>query len=368
MGRRDKNNKSIALMLQGFDKVVSVLTNAIETINLTKVFEKKAKISSRGFSRFFRRVKPKKERIMAVDHINVGIKEGELFGVLGPNGAGKTTAIRLLCTLLVPDEGTANVNGFDITKEAEKVRASVGVVTGGERGLYWRLTGRENLLFFAGLYNVPDGVARKRAQELIELVELQDRADDPVEKYSRGMKQRLHIVRGLIHDPPILLLDEPTLGLDPASARVIREFIKEKLQKEQGKTILLTTHYMEEADQLCDRMAIIDYGKIIALGTSKELKERISEVEILNINASNVKEDVKIRLKSLNGVKDATLRILDSTTGEAGIIIHTDNAESVMPSVIQELVKAGVEIRVVEEKKPTLEDVFISLTGRKLRD
>jgi ABC-2 type transport system ATP-binding protein len=341
---------------------------AIETFNLTKVFERKSKASSGGLSRFWRRVKPKKEKIRAVDHVNIGIKEGELFGLLGPNGAGKTTTIRLLCTLLIPDEGTAVVNGFDIIKEAEKVRASVGVVTGGERGLYWRLTGRENLLFFARLYNVPEGIARKRIQELLELVELQDRADDPVEKYSRGMKQRLHVVRGLVHAPPILLLDEPTLGLDPASARVIREFIKEKLQREQGKTILLTTHYMEEANQLCDRIGIMDYGKIIALGTPDELKEHIAKIEVLKISASNVKEDVENRLGGIGRIKDATVRIIDSVAGEAEITIHADDVEDVLPKVIQELVRMRVEIRVIEEKKPTLEDVFISLTGRKLRD
>jgi len=344
------------------------LSYAIKTINLTKTFEKKAKTNSEGLNRFLRGVKPKKEKIMAVDHVNLSIKRGELFGLLGPNGAGKTTTIRLLCTLLIPNEGTAIVNGFDIIKEAEKVRASVGVVTGGERGLYWRLTGRENLLFFARLYNVPEKIARKKIQKLLELIELQDRADDPVEKYSRGMKQRLHIVRGLVHDPPILLLDEPTLGLDPASARVIREFIKEKLQKEQNKTILLTTHYMEEADQLCDRIAIMDYGKIIALGTSAELKEHIAEIEVLNISVSKVKEGLENSLKSIRGIKDATVRIVDSVAGEAQIIIHADDVEDVLSSVIQRLVKERVEIRGIEEKKPTLEDVFISLTGRKLRD
>jgi len=344
------------------------MSYAIETINLTKIFEKKAKTGSGGLRRFLGGVKPKKEKIVAVDRVNIGIKKGEMFGLLGPNGAGKTTTIRLLCTLLIPNEGTAIVNGFDIIKEAEKVRASVGVVTGGERGLYWRLTGRENLLFFARLYNVPDKIARKRIRELLELIELQDRADDPVEKYSRGMKQRLHIIRGLVHDPPILLLDEPTLGLDPASARVIREFIKEKLQKEQNKTILLTTHYMEEADQLCDRIAIMDYGKIIALGTSAELKEHIAEIEVLNINALNVKGGMESKLKSIKGIKDATVRVIDSVAGEAEIIIHADDVEAVLSRVIQELVKERVEIRVIEEKKPTLEDVFISLTGRRLRE
>ena len=158
--------------------------------------------------------------------------------MLGPNGAGKTTTIKLLSTLLLPDDGAAYVNGFDVAKQPNEVRSSIGVVTGGDRGLYWRLTGRENLLFFARLYGIREDKAKPRIDELLRLVELEDRANDNVEQYSRGMKQRLHLIRGLIHDPPTLLLDEPTLGLDPNSAVVMREFIKEKLQKEQGKTIL----------------------------------------------------------------------------------------------------------------------------------
>lgn len=305
---------------------------------------------------------------MAVDHVNLGIPKGTLFGLLGPNGAGKTTMIKLLSTLLLPEEGTAYVNGFDITKQANQVRSSIGVVTSGERGLYWRLTGRENLLFFARLYGVREDKARPRIDELLKLVELDDRANDNVEKYSRGMKQRLHLIRGLVHDPPILLMDEPTLGLDPNSAVVIREFIKEKLQKDQGKTILLTTHYMEEADQLCDQIAVIDHGKIIAHGTPGELKASIRKIDVLRINATGVSPGLASDLKPIQGIEEVRVTPIDPVAGLTEILIHTQNAEEALPHLTETMVKLGVRIRLIEQSKPSLEDVFISLTGRRLKD
>ncbi len=300
--------------------------------------------------------------------MNLGIPKGTLFGLLGPNGAGKTTMIKLLSTLLLPEEGTAYVNGFDITKQANQVRSSIGVVTGGERGLYWRLTGRENLLFFARLYGVREDKARPRIDELLKLVELDDRANDNVEKYSRGMKQRLHLIRGLVHDPPILLMDEPTLGLDPNSAVVIREFIKEKLQKDQGKTILLTTHYMEEADQLCDQIAVIDHGKIIAHGTPGELKANIRKIDVLRINATGVPPSLTSDLKPIQGIEEVRVTPIDPVAGLTEILVHTQNAEEALPHLTETMVKLGVRIRLIEQSKPSLEDVFISLTGRRLKD
>lgn len=341
---------------------------AIETENLTKIFEKKAKTEGSSIRRLFARVRPKKEEIVAVDHIDISIEKGELFGLLGPNGAGKTTTIKLLCTLLLPDDGSAVVNGYDVVKQAEEVRKCIGVVTGGERGLYWRLTGRENLWFFSQLYNIPDRVARERIDELLKLVELEKRADEPVEKYSRGMKQRLHVIRGLVNDPPILLLDEPTLGLDPGAARVIRDFVKERLQKEQKKTILHTTHYMEEADQLCDRVAIIDHGKIIALDKPENLKKGIQQTGIIRINVSNFQQEGEREIESMTGVKKAVVSFSDPVVGEATIKIHAEEAEEVIPMATEFLIKSGARIIALEQTKPTLEDVFISLTGRKLRD
>jgi len=341
---------------------------AIEAKGLTKIFEKKAKSEGGGFRRFYKRIKPKKDHIVAVDHINFYIKEGELFGLLGPNGAGKTTTIKLLCTLLIPDEGTAIVNGYDVVKQPREVQKCIGVVTGGERGLYWRLTGRENLWFFSQLYNIPERVAKERIEKLLKLVELEERADEQVEKYSRGMKQRLHVIRGLVNDPPILLLDEPTLGLDPASARVIRDFIKEELQKKQNKTILLTTHYMEEADQLCDRIAIIDYGKIIALDTPENLKKGIQKTDIVEIKVSNLRQEDGEKIGRIEGVKKSVVTFTDTTVGEAVIKVHAEKAEEIMPLTTEFLIKSGARILMLEQTKPTLEDVFISLTGRKLRD
>ena len=337
---------------------------AIRTVGLTKFFDKKRE--RRRFSLPNR--KGRSEQITAVDKVDLSIPKNTLFGLLGPNGAGKTTTIKLLSTLLLPDEGTATVNGFDVARQANEVRSSIGVVTGGERGLYWRLTGRENLLFFARLYGVREDKAKPRIDDLLKLVELEDRADDNVEKYSRGMKQRLHLIRGLIHDPPVLLLDEPTLGLDPNSAVVIREFIKEKLQKEQGKTILLTTHYMEEADQLCDQIAIIDHGKIITNGTPGELKAGIRKIDVLRINATNVPGGLVSDLKLIEGVEEVKTSVIDPVAGLMEIIVHTRNAEETLPHLTETMVKSGARIRLIEQSKPSLEDVFISLTGRRLRD
>jgi ABC-2 type transport system ATP-binding protein len=345
-----------------------VSANAIEVTNLTKIFERKAKTEGGSIKRLFARVRPKKDEIVAVDHINLEIKSGELFGLLGPNGAGKTTTIKLLCTLLLPDEGTAVINGYDVVKNAHEVQKRIGVVTGGERGLYWRLTGRENLWFFSQLYNIPDRIAHERITELLKLVELEKRADEPVEKYSRGMKQRLHVIRGLINDPPILLLDEPTLGLDPGAARVIRDFVKERLQKEQKKTILHTTHYMEEADQLCDRVAIIDHGKIIALDTPNNLKKSMQQTGIIQIRVSNFQQDKEDSLAPMDGVTKAVVSFTDPVVGEATIKIHADEPEDVIPTATEFLIRSGARINALEQTKPTLEDVFISLTGRKLRD
>ena len=338
--------------------------SAIETVSLTKFFQGTAKGSRLSY---FGRRRPS-ERVVAVDHVNLKVRKGTLFGVLGPNGAGKTTTIKLLSTLLVPDEGTAFVNGFDVVKNDNDVRASIGVVTGGERGLYWRLSARENLLFFSRLYGVKESEARPRINDLLKLVELQARADDTVEKYSRGMKQRLHLIKSLVHDPPLLLLDEPTLGLDPNSAVVMREFIKEKLQKEQGKTILLTTHYMEEADQLCDQIAIIDRGKIIVEGTPSILKSEMQKVDLLKINATDVPSGFETKLSAIDGVIDVKIEIIDAVSNLSEIRIQTEDAESALPDISKAIVSSGVKMRVIEEQKPSLEDVFISLTGRKLRD
>src|SRR5512132_4175458 len=222
----------------------------------------------------------------AVKGVSFESEKGELFGLLGPNGAGKTTTIKMLITLLIPTSGTASVLGHDVVKDPREVRKRIGYVFGGERGVYERLSGYDNLRYFAELYGVPPKVQKPRIEELLELVGLKGREHERTEGYSRGMKQRLHVARGLLHDPPVMFLDEPTIGLDPVGARELRATITQLV--DAGKTVLLTTHYMFEADSLCDRIAVINQGKIVAEGTPTQLKSRVAsgavtEVEVYGI-------------------------------------------------------------------------------------
>jgi ABC-2 type transport system ATP-binding protein len=203
------------------------------------------------------------------------VREGEVFGLLGPNGAGKTTLIKILCTLIFPSAGTASVNGYDVLKESKKVRESIGYVTTDERSFYWRLTGRQNLEFFANLHNYYSSQARERVSELLEIVNLENRADDPFLSYSAGTKQRLAIARGLINDPQVLFMDEPTRSLDPKAAQSARDFISSYIVKEHEKTIFLSTHNLSEAEQLCNRIAILDDGKIKIAGSPQDLKSSL---------------------------------------------------------------------------------------------
>ena len=212
----------------------------------------------------------KKPPVKAVKGISFYVKEGEIFGLLGQNGAGKTTTIKMLITLLAPTKGSVRVLGMDVNAEAKKIRPRINFIFGGEMGVYRRLSARDNLMYFAGLYKLPEEVAKKRATQLLELVDLTEKADALVETYSKGMVQRLQIARGLINDPEIIFMDEPTIGLDPIGAKMLRSIIKR--MKEQGRTVLLTTHYLYEADELCDRIAIMNHGEIIAMDTPQGLK------------------------------------------------------------------------------------------------
>jgi len=214
--------------------------------------------------------KRKKELIKAVDGISFEVDKGEIFGLLGQNGAGKTTTIKMLITLLAPTSGTCKVLGYDTFGQERKIRSRINFIFGGELGVYRRLSARDNLRYFANLYQMDSAIGKKRTEELLEMVDLKGKADLLVETYSKGMIQRLQIARGLINDPEIIFMDEPTVGLDPLGARMLRDIIRQL--KMQGKTVLLTTHYMPEADELCDRIAIINHGRIIAMGTPEELK------------------------------------------------------------------------------------------------
>jgi ABC-2 type transport system ATP-binding protein len=319
--------------------------------------------SQKGFS-LLRKREPK-AMFTAVNGVDLQIERGEIFGLLGPNGAGKSTTIRMLCTLLEPTSGTAKVNGFDIVKQANEVRRSLGTVLAGERSIYWKLTGRENLEYFAALYHIPPAVAKQRVEELIERMELKERANELVEKYSTGMRQRIAISKALLARPPIILLDEPTLGLDPQAARRVRELIAEL--KQEGHTILLTTHYMEEADQLSDRIGIIDTGKVIALDTPEKLKRRIDQQEIIRLELTGWHEDLAEKLKSISGIEHLTTH----QQGEADlweVNLHAQNSRTALPRIVEHISGNGTRLVNMNVVKPSLEDVFIHLTGKALRD
>lgn len=333
---------------------------AVELTALTKRFFTRKVVETNGRRRTTR------QEIVAVDHVDLHIPQGELFGLLGPNGAGKTTAIRMLCTLLEPTSGTARVLGADVVVQAAQVRGSIGVVLMGERSVYWKLTGRENLEYFAALYHVPRAIAKSRIATLLDAVELTPRADDLVERYSTGMRQRLALVKAMVHDPPLLLLDEPTTGLDPQAARNIRERIR-NLHRHEGKTIILTTHYMEEADQLCQRVGIIDQGRIIALESPQALKRSLSKRPILRLELEGPVDAATPALRALPGILQVDVQQLP-TDGTWGMDLHLADTQEGLPKAVETLNRHGVRMRHLQVVETSLEDVFITMTGRRLRD
>lgn len=305
------------------------------------------------------------EEFVAVAGVSFAIRQGEIFGLLGPNGAGKTTTIKMLCTLLEPSGGQATVCGYDVVKQADAVRQHLGAVLTGERSIYWKLTGRENLAYFAALYHIPPALAKARIDELLARFELTKRADELVERYSSGMKQRVAIAKALLAKPPVILLDEPTIGLDPQAARNLRELILEL--KADGHTILLTTHYMEEADQLSDRIGIIDQGKIIALDTPAALKNSINQLDIMQLEVANFDPTLTEQLTALPTIENVATRYL-GTDSAWSLALHTTDSRGMLPLVINTIGAKAGQIRHMQIAQPTLEDVFISLTGKQLRE
>jgi ABC-2 type transport system ATP-binding protein len=294
----------------------------------------------------------------AVDHINLEIKD-EVFGLLGPNGAGKTTLTRMLTTILVPTEGTATVAGADIIHQAGKVRERIGVVTQAST-LDNELSAWENMDLYGKYFGVPKKQRQEKIKELLKVVELQDRARTLVGSYSGGMKRRLEIVRAMVHEPEVLLLDEPTTGLDPQARAAVLEYIQ-RIHEDHGIALLVTTHYLDEADKLCDRLAIVDHGKVVASGTPTELKRQVSGGDIVDAQFSNLPEAALKALEKaefVNGVKrrDSNLTILVKNGAEA------------VPKIVGLIDSNGGKLRTITLRELTLDDVFLNFTGRSLGD
>lgn len=317
---------------------------AIEATSLVKTFK-----TTQGF---WKRAIHKTE---AVRGISFHVNRGELFGILGPNGAGKTTTVKMLSTLLLPTSGTIRIFDQDIQHHTTAVRKRIGFTFGGTRGLYGRLTAVENLRYFAELYALPPENTRNRITELLKLVNLADRGHDKVETYSSGMQQRLHIARALLHDPEIIFLDEPTVGIDPVGARELRATVKNL--KEHGKTILLTTHYMAEADELCDRIAIINKGRIVALDSPANLKSQITGDSFIELRTISENLPAVNSALSQLGLEGEISYAQHSFT--TGVTIRTQQPGVVMEQ-LSNLFRSGV-IQNLEVRNQTMEDVYVKI-------
>ncbi|MGD6935028.1 MAG: ATP-binding cassette domain-containing protein [Candidatus Bathyarchaeia archaeon] len=311
------------------------MTHVIETHQLTKAYNS----------------------FKAVNNLNISVDSGEIFGLLGPNGAGKTTTVSMLCTILTPSSGTATIDGHDIVKEPGKVRKSIGIVFQ-DPSVDDRLTGRENLYMHANLYGVPVSVQRERIDRILKLIELEDRADDLLRTYSGGMRRRLEIGRGLIHQPKVLFLDEPTVGLDPQTRDHIWRYIKD-LKEANDITVVLTTHYMDEADRLSDRIAIMDHGKIVVLDTPAKLKETL-EGDVVSIKANNNKALGDLLAKWLG----FTNQHIEKDTLE----VTVTNGKNAMPRIVELANQNGIYIESIILREPNLEDVFLHYTGSSIRE
>ena len=296
--------------------------------------------------------------LKAVDNVSLDVKEGEIFGLLGPNGAGKSTLISILCTLLPFDTGEILVNNKNVMRSSGEIKRILGLVPQ-EIALYPTLTAKENLMFWGRMYGIGGKLLRERVDEALELAGLKDRAKEQIEKYSGGMKRRINIAAALLHHPKIVIMDEPTVGIDPQSRNYILETVL-KLNRE-GMTVIYTSHYMEEVELLCSRIAIMDHGKIIALGSKEELQKVVGEKELVNISATGLDEKLKKELQKLDGV-------LEVAYADGNLSIAAKSADAVLARIISTLDAHNCKIQMVDIKQPNLESVFLHLTGRALRD
>ena len=313
----------------------------VECINVIRVFTSRTLLG-------------KKQETYALNGLNFSIPRGIVFGLLGPNGSGKTTTIRILSTLLTPTSGEARVLGFDVVKEASKVRGRIGLILGGERGLYGRLTGEENLKYFAALNHLSRELTTKRVKEILELVGLSLDSHRLVEQYSRGMRQRLHIARGILTDPELLFMDEPTIGLDPAGAQELRQLIPTLV--ERGKTILLTTHYMSEADELSHQVAIINHGGIIATGAPSTIKRSFSKIAVCELICRSSQSNIIPAVQAIQGIQHVN-SIADGPIQR--ITIHMLPGTEIKSEVTEIIGEGNIESFVMRD--PTLEEAYLSI-------
>jgi ABC-2 type transport system ATP-binding protein len=303
---------------------------------------------------------------VALDGLTLTVPEGSFCSLLGANGAGKTTTMKVLCTLLLPDAGTARVARFDVVAQPREVRERLGVSIRGERSVYWRLTGRQNLEYFARLAGLKGDERRRRIGDVVDLIGLDERVDDYVERYSMGMKQRLAIGCALVHEPPVLLLDEPTIGLDPHGARALRSFVREELCRQRGATVLYTTHYMHEAEELSDRIAVLHGGRIVAEGTPAEVRGGVAGEDALAMQVRDLADVDLAALRAHPAVASVAAR-----TGEDGVTalrIAPRSGQLPVAQLVELATAGGGQLLVAEVVRPSLEDAFVALTGHAVGD
>ncbi len=324
---------------------------AVETFDLTKTFTTK----ERG----------QKTSTNAVEHVNIKVENGEFFGLLGPNGAGKTTIIKMLCTIILPTEGTAKVNGYDILKQSYQVRASFGWFHGetGGRSLYWRLNADDNLRFYASLQNVPLNIAEKRIDALLDFFDLTKDRKKLVKEYSTGMKVRVMLARALLHNPPIFFMDEPTIGLDTISAVETRKLLK-SLNSELGKTVIFTSHNMFEVEQLCERVAIMRNGKVIADASPAKMRDMLKDVRAVEVEILDPR-DMELAVQSLAHTP-VIRKVIDEKNDLKGSVVRlqVENEYDAIPIIAEKLRLLGVKVSAIRQAASTFEDIFVKLTTK----
>ncbi len=333
------------------------MSYAVETRELTRVFSGKRHLLKR------RKVQEEDDAtgpVTALDGVDLQIRDGELFGLLGPNGAGKTTLLKILCTLLLPTTGRAFVAGYDVTKDVFPIRQRINMVSGGETSGYGLLTTRENIWMFSQFYGVPSKVAQDRIDELMHIFGLWEKRNVKVRMLSTGQRQKMNMIRGFVTDPDILFLDEPTLGLDVNAARTIRDYVMDWVRKRKGKTVLLTTHYMMEADEMCDRIAIIDQGRILACDTPENLKRMIHTQTTFRLEVDPLRDTGPFT--KLAGVVNFSRK--DDATRNLSELTFILEDEAPVAEILSAINSQGAKVHSLRKTEPTLEDVFISMVGR----